>query len=107
MRQVRHLLALLIEGHQAEDVNDLIEKVDANHNGEIEFEELATLLRAIDPKLYPKLSRNKRIEDIDIQPHPLLEQVRTAVDCLEDGRWLRLMSADYPHTARAGVCYPR
>ena len=103
MRQVRHLLALLIEGHQAEDVNDLIEKVDANHNGEIEFEELATLLRAVDPKL----SRNKRIEDIDIQLHPLLEQVRTAVDCLEDGRWLRLMSADYPHTARAGVCYPR
>jgi type II secretory pathway component PulJ len=104
VRQVRHLLALLIEGHQAEDVNNLIEKVDANHNGEIEFEELATLLRAIDPKL----SRNKRIEDIDIQPHPLLEQVRMAVDCLEDGRWSRLMSAaDDPPTARAGVCYPR
>ena len=103
MRQVRHLLALLIEGHQAEDVNNLIEKVDANHNGEIEFEELATLLRAIDPKLSRNTDRG-----IDIQPHPLLEQVRMAVDCLEDGRWLRLMSAaDDPPTARAGVCYPR
>jgi hypothetical protein len=82
--QVRHLLGLLSEGNQVEDVNNLIAKVDENHNGELEFEELATLLRAIDPKL----ARNKLIEDIDIQPHPLLEQVRTAVDCLEDDRWL-------------------
>jgi hypothetical protein len=65
-------------------VNNLIAKVDENHNGELEFEELATLLRAIDPKL----ARTKLIEDIDIQPHPLLEQVRTAVECLEDDRWL-------------------
>ena len=82
--QVRHLLGLLSEGNQVEDVNNLIAKVDENHNGELEFEELATLLRAIDPKL----ARNKLVEDIDIQPHPLLEQVRMAVDCLEDGRWL-------------------
>jgi hypothetical protein len=82
--QVRHLLGLLSEGNQVEDVNNLIAKVDENHNGELEFEELATLLRAIDPKL----ARNKLIEDIDIQPHPLLEQVRTAVECLEDDRWL-------------------
>ena len=76
MRQVRHLLALLIEGHQPEDVNNLIQKVDANHNGDIEFEELATLLRALDPKQ----ARNKRIEDIEIQLHPLLEQVRISED---------------------------
>ena len=76
MRQVRHLLALLIEEHQTDDVNNLIQRVDANHSGDIEFEELATLLRAIDPKQ----ARNKRIEDIEIQLHPLLEQVRISED---------------------------
>ena len=38
---------------------------------QIEFEELATLLRAINPQL----TRPKDVQDVDLDPHPLIEQV--------------------------------
>lgn len=40
--QVRHLLALLSEERNPEQISLLIAKVDANHSGDIEFEELVS-----------------------------------------------------------------
>ena len=51
--------------------------MDANHSGDIEFEELATMLRAFNPQM----PRPKHIEDVDLEPHPLLEQVQAMLEC--------------------------
>lgn len=76
VQQVRHLLALLSEDRDADQVGRLLDKVDANRSGDFEFEELATLLRAINPQL----PRPKDIEDVDLEPHPLIEQVQAILE---------------------------
>ena len=45
------MLALLSESSNSDTVERLVAKVDANGSGDIEFEELATLIRAINPQL--------------------------------------------------------
>lgn len=75
--QVRHLLALLSEPGEGRDaVNELVEKIDVNHSGDIEFEELATLIRALNPQQM----RHKDLKDVTFEAHPLLAQVQALAD---------------------------
>ena len=83
--QVRHLLALLSEGEDREKVDKLVDRVDANRSGDIEFEELATLIRAISPAN----ARAKELADVQVEAHPLLEQVQA----IADGACLNVMHA--------------
>ena len=74
--QVRHLLALLSEANKNEQVDSLLEKVDADGSGAIEFEELATLIRAVNPQR----TQARELADIEVDAHPLLHQVQALDD---------------------------
>lgn len=72
VEQVRHLLALLSEANKRTDVDGMLEKVDSNGSGDIEFEEMATLIRAVNPQL----ARHRDVADVQVEAHPLLQQVQ-------------------------------
>ena len=72
VKQVRHLLALLSEANKRDDVDKMLQKVDANGSGDIEFEELATLIRAVNPQL----AKQRDLTDVAVEAHPLLEQIQ-------------------------------
>lgn len=86
--RVAHLLALLSEHQTPEQIDELIDRIDENRSGDIEFEELATLLRAVNPQL----SRPAHVDSIATESHPLLEQVLALLRGSE-WRW-ELMKAD-------------
>ena len=69
--KVRHLLALLSETNAREGLDSLVQRIDANQSGDVEFEELATLIRAVNPQL----ARPKDLSEVEFEAHPLLEQV--------------------------------
>merc|ERR1719271_262259 len=83
--QVRHLLALLSESGSRELIEQFVDKVDANRSGDIEFEELVTLIRAVNPQLM----RMRELSDVELEAHPLLDQVQL----IADGATLDLMDA--------------
>ena len=76
VEQVRHFLALLSEANKSEQVDRLLTQVDANGSGDVEFEELATLIRAINPQL----ARQRELTDVTVEAHPLLLQVQQLMD---------------------------
>ena len=90
---VRHLLALLCETAAANEVHRidaLLEKVDANASGDIEFEELATLVRA----LSPQMARPIELSEVALHPHPLLEQVNAWFDHAAEVDLMRIDAED-------------
>lgn len=96
VEQVRHLLALLTEGEARKQVEGLVDKVDANRSGDIEFEELATLVRAISPaNVVPKHD----LADVEVEAHPLLAQVQS----IADGATLNVMYATREQLAGAAA----
>ena len=98
--QVRHLLALLSEEPRTNDhVALLIDKVDENRSGDIDFEELAMLIRAFNPQL----PRPKDVDDVDIEPHPLIELVLALILTLPLPLPLPLTPAPAPATNRSST----
>ena len=68
---MQHLLSILAEQRDVDQMSLLIDKVDENGSGDIEFEELATLLRAASPQL----ARPREVDSVKIEAHPLIEQM--------------------------------
>ena len=86
--QVYHLLTMLSEPRDVEQVALLIDKVDENQSGDIQFEELATLLRAVSPQL----PRPSDVESIRLESHPLIDQMHAIyesakIDLMSSAPW--------------------
>ena len=89
--QLKHMLALLSDEADPKQLQRLIEKVDSNHSGDIEFEEFSILLRALNPQSL----RTYELDEVRLETHHLIDQVQA----LLDEQW-PLMHAQPWHAAR-------
>mmetsp|Transcript_40857 Transcript_40857/g.92587 ORF Transcript_40857/g.92587 Transcript_40857/m.92587 type:complete len:396 (-) Transcript_40857:139-1326(-) len=89
--EAQHWISLVLDTHNAGLIDSLIKRADCNNSGDMEFEELALVLRAINPQL----ARVHDVADVPTDAHPLIQQVQALAESHE----VQIMYAEPQHAA--------